>query len=228
MLRRIYDTASSLTAGLWLTGGVTLLLAAGSFLQGEGSAINEVPLLVWLVEAPLGETWWLWVTVVLLVLLAVNTVLCSIESLRRTSRLLPAPAPQLMHLGFLLILLAHGLSARGAVKEAGLVREGTVITLPGGEFSVGALTSREGPMGFPVDYGAEIVDRSGLREVARPNHPVFRHGVGIYVKDVRLFPVPQAMLEIHREPGAGVALAGALFFTAGNLLLLAKRRGRPL
>jgi hypothetical protein len=28
------------------------------------------------------------------------------------------------------------------------------------------------------------------------------------------------LLEIHREPGAAIALAGALLFVAGNLLLL--------
>lgn len=227
MLRRIYSAASSLSAGLWLSGGATVLLAAGSFLQGEGSVINDLPLWVWLVDAPVAETWWLWATVVLLALLAVNTVLCSIEALRRSVRILPALAPHLMHLGFLLVLVAHGASARGSVKEAGAVREGTVISLPGGPVSVGELTARQGPMGFPLDFSVEIVDATGRREVARPNRPVFRNGFGIYVKDVRLMPVRQAMLEIHREPGAGLALAGALFFTVGNLLLLAKRRGRP-
>ena len=109
-LQTIYNCFASLTLGLWLLGGVMFFLAAGSFLQGEGSFINEVALLDWLREVPLKESWWLWCSLALLALLALNTVLCSFESLRtkwqRGSFLLKI-APQLMHLGFLCIMIAH-------------------------------------------------------------------------------------------------------------------------
>jgi len=59
----------------------------------------------------------------------------------------------------------------------------------------------------------------------RPNVPFFHDGYGIYLKDVALSPAPVALLEVHREPGALVALSGALLFTLGNLMLLARRRG---
>jgi len=60
----------------------------------------------------------------------------------------------------------------------------------------------------------------------RPNRPFFYRGFGIYLKEVGFVPEPVALVEIHREPGAGWALAGALLFTAGNIVLLAVRRGR--
>ena len=60
----------------------------------------------------------------------------------------------------------------------------------------------------------------------RPNHPFFYRGSGNYPKQVELFPVRGALIEVHREPGAGLALAGALLFTMGNVVLLAVRRGR--
>jgi len=46
------------------------------------------------------------------------------------------------------------------------------------------------------------------------------------LKEVGLFPNRAALIEIHREPGAGLALAGALLFTVGNVLLLAVRQGK--
>jgi hypothetical protein len=44
-----------------------------------------------------------------------------------------------------------------------------------------------------------------------------------YIKQAEAYPFKRALLEIHREPGAGMALAGALLFTAGNVLLVVIR-----
>ena len=88
------------------------------------------------------------------------------------------------------------------------------------------ITAETGPMGMMSSYAAQLrVAGAGVSEV-RPNVPLFHKGYGIYLKQVALTPEPVALLEIHREPGAPVALLGALLFTLGNLLLLAQRRGR--
>jgi hypothetical protein len=42
----------------------------------------------------------------------------------------------------------------------------------------------------------------------------------VYIKQAEVYPFKRALLEIHREPGAGMALAGALVFTVGNALLV--------
>ncbi len=235
MFRTIYALLASLTLGLWLMGGVIALLAVGSFTGGgaEGSSVNDMPLLAWLGIAPPGQSWWLWGTIGLLALLFINTVLCSIESLRlkyQRGTLLRLIAPQVMHLGFLLIVLAHLASAYGSFKGAGAIMEGDTITLPGGgKVQVTNVQAEPGPMGMPSDSSAVVSmwEEGGVRTAAvRPNHPAFYRGFGIYLKQVELFPVRGAFIEVHREPGAGLALAGALLFTVGNVVLLAVRRGR--
>jgi hypothetical protein len=234
MFTAIYNRLASLTFGLWLLGGVMLFMAFGSFLQGEGSAINEVALFVWLQEVPLAESWWLWVTVGLLALLALNTVLCSWDSLRlkwQRGSFLTRIAPQVMHLGFLLIVVAHLQSAAGSLKQAMPLQEGSTIDFPDGhQIKVVAINATYGKMGMPTAMSARLryPEAGTTREaIISPNHPIFYQGHGIYLKDVALEPMPGALIEVHREPGAAVALVGALLFTAANLVLLAKRRGQP-
>ncbi len=233
MLSAIYNRLASLTLGLWLLIGVCAVMAVGSFVTGEGSAINEVPLFVWLREAPPRETWWLWLTLAVLLLLVVNTLLCSFDSLRakwQRGSFLVRIAPQVMHLGFLLIVLAHLLSASGSLKESLQVREGMTVGFPGGaRMEIAELSATYGKMGMPTAMSATLRYMEGgtVRSATiSPNHPFFVQGVGIYLKDVAMVPYRAGLIEVHKEPGAGAALAGALLFTVANLVLLAKRRGR--
>ena len=234
MMGKVYRYLVSLDLGLWLMVGVLLFMALGSFLSGgeNGSSINDLPLFLWLREVPLAASWWLWGTIGLLALLAVNTVLCSMESLgkkwERGSSLVRI-APQVMHLGFLLIMVAHLVSARGSFKQAMEVGEGSTIGFPnGGVVQVGRIDSTIGPMGMPTAFSAQVrtLGGDGAFGSMSPNHPFFYRGFGIYLKEVGFMPAPVALVEIHREPGAGWALAGALLFTAGNVALLTVRRGR--
>ncbi len=238
LLQNIYNRLASLTLGLWLLGGVMLFLAAGSFSQGEGSSINEVPLLLWLKEVPLKESWWLWGSLLLLGLLALNTVLCTVESLRtkwQWGNLLVRIAPQLMHLGFLCIMIAHLQSAYGGFKQTLQVQEGSSITFPDGTALLfTGFAATYGKMGMATGYSATLNYRAagslqspaGLTAVISPNHPFFYQGHGIYIKDIAPPPLKAALVEIHKEPGAGMALAGGTIFTIANLILLARRRER--
>jgi hypothetical protein len=233
MFAKIYNFLTSLNLGIWLMVGVTLLLAIGSFAGGEAAAtLNSMPLFFWLRETPLAGSWWLWVTIGLLAVMAVNTFLCSIESLRRKYRqtgLLVLLAPQLMHAGFLFIVLAHLFSAYGGFTQVMQLREGSSVGFPdGSSVWVGNITATAGPMGMMTDYSAAVRfgPAVGQVETIRPNEPFFHGGYGLYLKDVGMLEVPVALIEVHREPGAGLALAGALLFTVGNIALLAVRRGR--
>lgn len=234
MFRKLYDRLASLTFGLWLIGGVCLFLGVGSFMRGEEAAsLNEVALFYWLKETPPAASWWLWATVGLLALLALNTVLCSVESLRikyQRGNFLVLIAPQVIHLGFLLIVLAHLFSAWGGYKQVMAVHEGGMIGFPdGSRVQVGSIAATMGPMGFPTEFSAEVrylADGGEGVKTIRPNEPFFYQGVGLYLKEVALEPYRAALIEIHREPGAGVALVGALLFTVGNVVLLYTRRGR--
>ena len=233
MIKILYNKLASLTFGLWLLVGVMLFLAIGSFLQGEGSSINEVALFDWLHEVPVPESWWLWLSIVLLALLALNTVLCSIDSLRakwHRGSFLIRIAPQLMHLGVLFIMIAHLQSAYGGFKQAMQVQEGSSITFPDGSnvvFTDFAATYSK--MGMPTGYSATLsypAAGSSLIAVISPNHPFFYQGHGIYIKDIAPPPQKAALVEIHKEPGAGMALAGGVVFTLANMVLLARRRER--
>ncbi|GFO53548.1 cytochrome c biogenesis protein ResB [Geomonas sp. Red276] len=221
MLKTIYQRLTSLNLGLWLLTALMVALALGSFSPGGGeeSRLNDLPLLIWLRHAPLSYSWWLWLAVALVAVLSLNAILCSIEALRRKGRSI---APHLMHLGFLLIAVAHLVSAYGGMKDVLQVGEGTVIGFPDREqVRVERISGETGEMGMPISYRAELRFANGEVGTTSPNHPCFHKGFGIYVKQVDLGPMPMALMEIHREPGALPALAGGLLFTLGNLMLLA-------
>ena len=211
---------------------VCIVMAAGSFgLTGEyAAAINAMPLLIWLREAPVGVSWWLWLTLVLLALLVLNTLLCSSETLwSRWGRggwsvLL---APQLIHAGFLLIVLAHLLSAVGSSVMQMEVQEGNLLSLPNGkQFGVAGISVTVAPSGMPIGFSSVLVtdlQNPVSRVIISPNHPWFSEGYGVYIKQAEEYPVRRALFETHREPGAAMALAGTLLFSVGNILLLAVR-----
>ncbi len=234
MFRKWYDFLASLNLGFWLMGGVMLFMAIGSFLTGEASGINDIALLSWLMAVPVAISWWLWVAIALLALLVINTILCSIDALRLRfgrTKLLHLLAPQIMHLGFLLVVFAHLLSAQGGAKQAGQALEGSIIPLPDGStLQVDTITGQTGPYGMATDYQATLTHLSpaGPRKVViSPNHPFFHQGTGVYLKHAEFQPSPIGVIELHREPGAAAAGAGVLLFTVGNLALLFLRRGNP-
>lgn len=222
----------SLELCLGLLALVCVSMGAGSFaLSGEyAAAINSMPLFRWLREVPVDVSWWLWVTLVLLVLLALNTVLCSTETLwsrRGRGGWIATLGPQLMHAGFLLIVCAHLLSATGSSLNTLEVGEMTLAALPdGSKFGVAAIGVVTTPQGMPIGFSSELVpdlNKFAERVVISPNHPWFAKGYGVYIKQAEAYPYKRALLEIHHEPGAAMALAGSLLFTAGNVLLIVIR-----
>lgn len=220
---------------LGLLALVCSVMAAGSFrLSGEyAAAINSMPLFEWLRETPVSFSWWLWVVLVLLVLLALNTLLCSSETLwTRWGRggWSALFAPQCMHAGFLLIVLAHLLSATGSSLDVVTVGEMTLAALPdGSRFGVASISVATTPQGMPLGFSSILVpdvNRPTERVTISPNHPWFHQGYGVFIKQAEAYPFKRALLEIHHEPGASMALAGALLFTVGNIMLVAIRSRR--
>ena len=229
---KLWRLLISLELCLGLLALVCVFMAAGSFnLSGEyAAAINSMPLFAWLLEVPLSVSWWLWLTFVLLALLALNAFLCSSETLwsrRGRGGLTALLAPQLMHAGFLLIVLAHLLSATGSSISVLEVGEMTLAALPdGSRFGVASISVTMSPQGMPIGFSSQLIpdlDRPAERVVISPNHPWFSKGFGVYIKQAEAYPFKRALLEIHREPGAAMALAGALLFTIGNVLLVVIR-----
>ncbi|OGU13531.1 MAG: hypothetical protein A2076_16535 [Geobacteraceae bacterium GWC2_53_11] len=232
---KLWRVLISLELCLGLLALVCLSMAVGSFsLSGEyAAAINSMPLMAWLREVPFSISWWLWIAVVLLALLALNTLCCSSETLWsrwRTCNIASLLAPQLIHAGFLLIVLAHLGSALWSSHYSVEVGEMTLAALPdGSRFGIASISVATTPEGMPVGFSSELApdpNRPEVRVTISPNHPWFSHGFGVYLKQAEAYPYKRALLEIHREAGAGMALAGALLFAIGNVQLVAIRSKR--
>jgi len=236
-MRRIIDILGSLRAALWLTGILVTMLAAGAFVMPVSErfrSIHDLPLFRWIPEQPFGVTWWLWGALAVLCLLTVNTLFCSVDSIRKKSgsaRWLPLISPQIIHLGFLLMLIAHLASGVGAFKSLVVAGEDTAFQLPDGTaVRVVAIDLAIDDSGYLRDWVLRIEYFSeGKRlhsDSVRPNSPSFHRSTGIYVKDLQAYPRKLALLEIAREPGAPWALGGSIAFMAGMIALLVLRMRR--
>lgn len=232
IIKRLWLVCISIETCLVLSAVLCITLAAGSFLlTGEfAAAINAMPLISWLRAVPMPVSWWLWLAIAMVSLLVVNTLCCSTEtSWSRWGRagLWQLLAPQMMHAGFLMIVLAHLLSATGSYIQQLEVYEGALAQLPDGHaFGVASISVAGSPMGMPTGFSSELVtdlNNMASRTTISPNHPWFSGGYGVFIKQAEQYPMPRALLEVHREPGAGMALAGALLFTAGNILVVWQR-----
>lgn len=231
MMKRALDILLSLKTTIVLTLCLLFLLLYGSFIMPvypEFQALNSMPLLSWMSSNDPAITWWLWGSLGVLSLLSANTVFCSVESLLRKRRYrhwLLITSPQVIHIGFLFILLAHLYSSVASFKAAGYVAKGSVVQLPNGlAVKFNEINAAPDPSGYIADWSAHIEYLFNGQEVALdtigPNSPSFHDGLGIYIKTVQLNPSPIALIEVSREPGAIWALIGGIFFLAGTLSLL--------
>jgi hypothetical protein len=234
MAGRLFRFLGSLDVSLWLVGALSLSLLCGAFVMPGNEAfqsIHALPLFDWMGDQTAGDVWWLWLSIAVLAGLTVNTVVCSIISVirkRSAVQLLLFLSPQVIHLGFLFMLLAHLLSGLGGFKGTVVAEEGASFLLPGGgRVEVGDITLSLDRQGYLRDWGVGIVFHEGAgaagAERILPNKPVFHGGVGVYVKDLRALPRKMVLLELSREPGAVWALVGGCLFMAGTITLLMLR-----
>lgn len=237
ILKKTINFFLSLRTAIWLILAILCLLFYGAVampLQQEFQALHEIPLFQWMTEYPAWLTWWLWALIAVLLLLTANTLLCSIESVfrkRESRQWLLMISPQVIHIGFLFILLAHLLSSYGGFKGTAFAYRDTVFQLPNGlEVKFDEVKADIAPEGYIKDWSAAIsYFKDGnyvSSDVIRPNDPSLRKGLGIYIKEVRTAPFPVALIEVSREPGALWALIGGILFTLGmsTLLVLKIRR----
>ncbi len=237
MLKKALDFFLSLRTAIWLILALLCILLYGSFLmpmKEEFQTLHVMPLFQWMTTNPLAVSWWLWVAIGALSLLTANTILCSVESVLKKKgarNLLLVISPQVIHIGFLFVLLAHLLSSYGSARDTGFVSRGSVIGLADGTSVIfDTITAEADPSGYITDWSAEIrYLREGAKvrnDIIKPNSPSFHGGFGIYIKTVRLQPFPVALIEVSRDPGAIWALVGGILFLAGmsTLLVLKIRR----
>lgn len=225
----------SLKTTVWLLSALIILFFAGSYLMPANREVfgpmNELLLGRWMTgiaaRNPV-QTWWFFASLVVLLLLTINTLACSIQAIRgRWSRAdaLLRIAPQIVHIGFLFILLAHLLGALSGYKASGLVPEGAYVRLPEDRvLHLRRIQVRADADGYLAGWSADVRvienDRQVAAGVLAPNEPLFYKGAGIYLKSFDLRESPMALLLVTKDPGAIWALVGAILFTLGSCVVL--------
>ncbi|MFQ5560948.1 MAG: hypothetical protein ACE5FU_10245 [Nitrospinota bacterium] len=215
------------TANLLLSLLIFFFIAGALQMPGNPSfdSLQDVKLFQWLEEKPLQTNWWIWGSIIVLGLLAVNTVFCSTTSLlkkkeKRNWQL--AIAPQVVHLGFCFILLAHLLSATGSYRKSAVLYEGNTLELGQGTSVFVKKIDFQLQYGRAVDPKAHIQIQSQQAPVKTAtislNNPVFVDGTGIYIKNIFFNQGKAALLETAKDPGALWALLGSILFSFGTAL----------
>lgn len=222
----------SLRTALWCLGFLLVVFFAGAIImpgRQEFQALHSIPMFEWLHKQPLRITWWLWCIIGILAVLAVNTLFCSIESIirkRKVTQWLLLISPQIIHAGFLFMLVAHLMSAAGASQRVAAAEEGTQVEISGNNTSIKItdIVIRLDYYGYITDWeiGMEYLSDGNvlLEDRIRPNSPSVQMGFNINVKDLRVHPREAVLLQINREPGALCALIGGILFMAGIVTLI--------
>jgi cytochrome c biogenesis protein ResB len=194
----------------------------------EFQMLHTQPLFGWMAENKFSITWWLWGAIGILSILTANTIFCSIDSIirrREAKGLLLIISPQVIHIGFLFILLAHLMSSYGSYRENVFAYKNTILPLPNGlNVLFEEIRTDIAPSGHIRNWSADITYfREGKvvsSDVIEPNNPSFNEGLGIYIKTVRMSYVPVVLVEVSRDPGAVWALVGGVLFMSGMITLL--------
>jgi hypothetical protein len=236
MLIKILKFFLSLRTALWLLMALLCLLFYGAVVMPaneEFQSLHAEPLFHWMIKSSPGITWWLWTAIGVLSLLTANTLLCSIESVvkKKSARhWILVLSPQVAHIGFLFILLAHLVSGYGSFKGTAVVYENAGVRLPNGnDVLFRKIYVDMDPMGYLKDWSADVeyfkhgVSLGGDR--IRPNSPSFRDGLGIFIKNIRFQPYPVATIEVSRNRrGLGAHRRNPLYGRDDDTPVLQKKR----
>jgi hypothetical protein len=221
----------SLKTSIWLIMLLIVCMFAGAFVmpaRKEFQSIHGIPLFDWMIEQPLVVTWWLWGAIFVIAVTVINTLFCSVDSLvkkHKATRWLLLVSPQIIHIGFLLIVFAHLLDAFGSYNDMMSASEGSVVKISENEaVKIKEIRTRIAS-GYIRDWEVDIeFYRNGFRynsDVMRPNKPSIQPRYNIIVKKfLRVYPSEAVLLQVSREPGALWALAGGILFMAGIAILI--------
>ena len=226
----------SLKTAVWTLFVMVWLFFIGSYMMPMHREVfgpmNDDLLFHWVKDVAadnVWQTWWFFAALAGLVLLTLNTIFCSIQAVRgkwSRSDFLLRISPQVIHIGFLIILLAHLLGAGWGYKLSGMMPEGAYAPLPEDlALQLNQIHMQTDARGFMTDWSVEASlyenNRLAKSGTLGPNSPLFCGGTGIYLKSLNFDRGPAALLLIAKDPGAIWALVGSVFFTLGSVTLLA-------
>jgi cytochrome c biogenesis protein ResB len=226
----------SLKTTVWTLLVLIVLFFVGSYMMPARREVfapmNDDILIHWVENSALTnirDTWWFFAALLGLVLLTINTAVCSIQAVKgRWSRadFFIRISPQVIHIGFLFMLLAHLFGSGWGYKLSGLMPEGAYAPLPGDRsLFLKKIKVQTDDRGFMTDWAADVslFENNQLVKTGTlgPNTPLFYRGTGIYLKSLNFERGPAAFLHIANDPGVIWAFVGGVLFTLGSLLLLA-------
>ncbi len=225
---------SSLKTAVWTLVALICVFFLGSYLlpayREVHGGMNEQLLFQWVSESAASHPWaasWFFLSLAGLVLLTINTLVCSWQAIkgRWTRRdFLLRIAPQIVHIGFLFILLAHLLGAGWGYRLSGGLAVERSARLPDNRILLlNDLRPQTDESGRLTDWAAVVSLYEGERRVAGgelgPNRPLFYRGMGVYLKGLDQ-DRPIAYLMVNKDPGALWALVGAVLFMIGASVIV--------
>ncbi len=225
----------SLKTTVWTLLGLIGLFFIGAYMMPVYRQLfgrmNDLLLFDWAVEVGLKnpwQTWWFFLTLATLILLTVNTIVCSFAAIKgKWSRkdFLLRISPQIVHIGFLFVLLGHVLGAGWGYKLSGIMPQGAFAKLPENR----ALLLKEvrpevDASGLLTNWSAEVSLFENNTPVKTgtlgPNQPLFYRGTRVYLMSLVSRAGPAAVLLVANDPGALWVLAGGILFILGSAILL--------
>lgn len=235
LFKYILNFFLSLKTTLWLLGLLLVLFFAGAFIMPGNNAFQQLhstPLFDWIFNQSLKDIWWLWGIIGVLAVIALNTLFCSVESIikkRKVTHWLLLISPQIIHIGFLFMLLAHLLSAFGASQRNANVMEGSRLMISSDTIlKVDKIDIDIDYYGYVSDWKVDVKYISGndILQADRimPNTPSVFNGFNVNIRNLKPHPQKIALLQINREPGAMWALAGGILLIIGIVILVAFKR----
>ena len=234
ILKFILNFFLSLRTALWSLGFLLLFLFAGALImpgRPEFELLHSIPFFEWIQKQHVGITWWLWGVICVLSILAINTLFCSIESIikkRNVTQWLLLISPQIIHIGFLFMLLAHLLSGAGSSQGLARAIEGSMLTFSDNTvMKVREIRIDMDKQGHITDWRVDVEYLSGgkpfKQDTIRPNNPSLLTGFNVNVKDLSPYPQKTILIQVNKEPGALWALIGGILFMIGTITLLMLR-----
>lgn len=227
------------TAIVFFTAFMAIAVAGSSSLVKNlafFSGIDDTPLFQWLMESDaFRAAWWIYAMIFVISLLAVNTVFCTADALLKKAglkKLLLKLSPEIIHIGVLLIMLGHLLTASMGFKADMVINKGESRAVAGSAaIIVNDVRLKTDAEGYAQDWEADLQwsDAGGqsVPQILRPVHPLYFGQFGVYIKAVTLEPEPSVQVRVCRDLGAPWALAGGIVLSLGcvTLLMLRLRRG---
>ncbi len=235
-MKKFYDILLSVKTAFWLMVAFSVIAIIGSVIHPRNlsffSGIDSTPLFKWLIHSDhLEITWWIYGMILVLALLGINTLVCTVDALIRKVRLknlMLKLSPQLIHIGVMMIMIGHLLTASLGLKMDLFLEKGKTARITGNR--IVGLNDVEVVMnedGYVVDWTTYIwLKTNGKRYnlILKPSRPVYRAGLGFFVQAAtRDEEEISSLVRITADPGAPWAFIGGAIVVVGGLMFLLAR-----